>query len=329
MRLILSWDGRRIVAAEMASRRPLAARVLIGQPVARALELVPRLFSLCGQAQGVAAHLALGAAGGKIPDRTVLRDDERKVALEAIGEHLWRLLLDWPPMLGLPARKDEFLAWRRRLLAVTDLAGAARLGGELGEWLGAEAPLSAGRAASAASGDLLPWLTAEAWARQVIDEAFAEQPDFAGLPAETGPLARRAGDAEVARLSAAGQGVAARLAARYADLRFLASALVEPQRLAGWLDAAPVAENVGLARVETARGLLLHLTQVKDGRVGGYVIVAPTEWNFHPQGAFAREITGCPAASRDEAEGAAHRLALAIDPCVAYEIVVNEVAEDA
>ena len=36
---------------------------------------------------------------------------------------------------------------------------------------------------------------------------------------------------------------------------------------------------------------LLHLMQVKDGRVGRYVIVAPTEWNFHPQGAFVGELS--------------------------------------
>jgi coenzyme F420-reducing hydrogenase alpha subunit len=156
-----------------------------------------------------------------------------------------------------------------------------------------------------------------------MGDDFAEQPDFAGLPAETGSLARRVGDPGVAALHVAGQGVAARLAARYADLGFLAGALLEPQRLDGWLGAAQIGENVGLARVETARGLLLHLIQVKDGRVGRYVIVAPTEWNFHPQGAFVREIADCPASTRGAAETAARRLALALDPCVAYEIVIN------
>ena len=328
MRLSVSWDGQSIVAAEVANRRPLAARVLIGQPAERAVDLVPRLFSLCGGAQGVAARLALGAASGKAPNPDGLLVDGRSVALEAIGEHLWRLLLDWPPMLGRPASKDEFLVWRKRLLAVTDQPEAAALGEALGQWLSAEAPLSVEQTA-AEPGALLPMFDAVTWARQRIDEAYATAPTYASQPAETGALARRADDAEVARLHAAGQGVAARLAARYADLRFLAAALLEPPRLAGWLDAAPVAEGVGLARVETARGLLLHLTQVKDGRVGGYVIVAPTEWNFHPHGAFVREITGCPAASRTAAEQVARRLALALDPCVAYEIVVNEIGKNA
>ena len=323
LRLNLAWDGQRIVAAGIASSRPLVARILIGQPVERAVDLVPRLFSLCGQAQGVAARMAWHAARGAAFDTAGLRENGRRVALEAIGEHLWRLLLDWPPMFGLPARKDDFLFWRKRLLAADDQARAALLGDELGRWLLAEQRLLVERAVAVAPGALLPWLAAEAWAQQTMGDDFAGQPDFAGLPAETGPLARQVGDPGVAALHAAGQSVAARLAARYADLHFLAGALLEPQRLDDWLGAAQIGENVGLARVETARGLLLHLIQVKDGRVGRYVIVAPTEWNFHPQGAFVREMAGCPAASLAGAETAARRLALALDPCVAYEIVIN------
>lgn len=329
LRLSLAWNGQRIVAAAVASTRPQASRVLLGQPVARVLDLVPRLFSLCGQAQGVVARLACDAARGEMPDAAALLEDGRRVALEAIGEHLWRLLLDWPPLLGQPVRKDDFLVWRKRLLAVKDAAQGAVLGAELHIWLSAERPLSIEPGTALPPGTLLPMLTAEAWGRQGLDEGFAEQPTFAGLPAETGPLARRFGNGEVAGLHATGQGVAARLAARYADLYFLAAALLEPQKLAGWLDAVPLAGNVGLARVETARGLLLHLTQVKDGRVGRYVIVAPTEWNFHPQGAFVSEITGCPAASNTEAEALARRLALSLDPCVTYQIDVKRVADDA
>jgi Ni,Fe-hydrogenase I large subunit len=148
-------------------------------------------------------------------------------------------------------------------------------------------------------------------------------PTLAGQAAETGVLARQAGAPLVADLLAAGKRVAARIAARHAELDFLARGLLAPDLLNGWLDAAPLGEGVGLARVETARGLLLHLMQVKDGRVAAYVIVAPTEWNFHPQGAFVGEIVGSPAATRDEAEMLARRLALALDPCVNYEVVVE------
>ena len=86
------------------------------------------------------------------------------------------------------------------------------------------------------------------------------------------------------------------------------------------VDAATVAEGCGLACVETARGTLLHRIELEGERVARYVIVAPTEWNFHPQGAFVREIGATPARTRAEAVTAASRLALSLDPCVPFEV---------
>ncbi|MCB1966471.1 MAG: nickel-dependent hydrogenase large subunit, partial [Candidatus Accumulibacter sp.] len=111
---------------------------------------------------------------------------------------------------------------------------------------------------------------------------------------------------------------------RHADLRWLAQGLVQPARLSAWLDAAMVAEGCGLARVETARGTLLHRIELDGERVASYRIVAPTEWNFHPRGAFVREITGRRVATRAEAELAARRLALSLDPCVSFAVAVDD-----
>ncbi|MBL8373469.1 MAG: nickel-dependent hydrogenase large subunit, partial [Candidatus Accumulibacter sp.] len=47
LELTLTWDGKQIVAAEVVSTRPAVARALSGLPVARVLEFIPRLFSLC------------------------------------------------------------------------------------------------------------------------------------------------------------------------------------------------------------------------------------------------------------------------------------------
>ncbi len=325
MRLIVNWDGKSIVGARIAAARPLAARVLVGQSTEKALALVPRLFSLCGQAQGVAARLALQAAQGQTAGTEERENALRSVALEAAVEHLWRLLLDWPALLGGSARKSEFLFWRQRLLGVSDSLSAAKLGAELAAWLDREALPELGLATASAPGALLPWMNAGQWAQEAIDESFASRPRLAGQTAETGVLARQSGDAAVAKWREKGFGVTARIAARYADLRDLAKGLISPDRLAGWLDAAPFGENGGLARVETARGLLLHAVQAQHGIVQRYVIVAPTEWNFHPQGAFIGEIVGSPAPTRAQAETLARCLALALDPCVAFEVVVEEV----
>jgi hypothetical protein len=283
--------------------------------VAEAIALVPRLFSLCGVAQGAAARLATAAAQGE--DCTAIAEALcREVAREAIGEHLWRLLLDWPALSGRAQEKELFLRWRKRLLAVKAPQEEALLAQDLLQWLPSLAEFPCPERAVTAPAQLLPWRDAAGWAAASIDAAFAAKPTLAGQPAETGALARRAENVAVSPLLTAGRRVAARLAARHADL--------DPSLLYGWLGGASAGGGVGLARVETARGLLLHLTQVKDGRVEAYVIVAPTEWNFHPQGAFVGEIVGSPAATRDEAEMLARRLTLSLDPCVSYEVVVEE-----
>lgn len=321
--LTLTWNGKQIVAAEVVSTRPAVARALSGLPVARVLEFIPRLFSLCPRAQETAARLSLLAARG---EQTVSNAaaPALAVALEAIGEHLWRLLLDWPPLCGQPARQSEFLGWRQRLKGVADQADAAVLGGELAAWLAAERSPQVEDDVAVAGVALLPMQSAAEWQAHINVESFARLPTFAGQPAETGVLARRAGDAAVAGLLAAGHRLQARLVARYADLRWLAQGLADPARLATWLDATTLGEGCGLACVETARGTLLHQIQLDGDRIGRYIIVAPTEWNFHPQGAFVREIDARPAATRARAAMAARRLVVSLDPCVACELRIKD-----
>ncbi len=326
LKLTAVWDGECIVAARIASTRTAAARALVGRDADAAVALVPRLFSLCGQAQGLAARLALAAARGEAVDVASDGRLPREVVVEAIGEALWRLCLDWPALVApqqAAAAQDAFRHWRLRLLKAPPADDAA-LAADLLAALPGLLPASLPDDCAAAATPLLPFVAAADWAGQAVDATFAQAPTWNGAPAETGALARHAGEAAVATELAAGRRVAARLVARLADLRLLAEALVSPGRLAGWCGAVPLAAGVGLARVETARGLLLHMIQVKDDRVGRYVIVAPTEWNFHPQGVFAAELAGNPAATRDEAARRARRLALALDPCVNYEVGVED-----
>lgn len=317
--ITVGWDGARCVSATVTSSRAQAASALLGREAAAAVALVPRLFSLCGRAQGLAAHLALAAASGKQADFAGAR---REVVLEAISEHLWRLLLDWPRVLGAEPRLAAFRDWRKRLLAAAPADDASLVADLLAELPALVADLPEERSAVGAA--LLPTLATADWATLSIDDAFAGAPHWRDAPAETGALARQSADPRITTLLADGRRIAARIAARIADLRQLAAGLLDPGALSGWFDAVPLAPGTGLARVETARGLLLHLIQVNDGRVARYVIVAPTEWNFHPQGAFVGELVGCSAASREAAASLAGRLALALDPCVSYEVRVED-----
>ena len=99
---------------------PLGALIL-GRPVDEVAALLPRLFNLCRIAQGIAARMALG-----LPQR----DDGTALTAEILRDHLIRLCVTLPPLLGLPARAPagdplDILFGPLRGLPV-DLAGLRR-----------------------------------------------------------------------------------------------------------------------------------------------------------------------------------------------------------
>lgn len=153
------------------------------------------------------------------------------------------------------------------------------------------------------------------------DADFPERPCWHGEPAESGPWTR-AGRGEP--VTAAG-GVWLRLGARLADLAALACG-------AGLSHGAlRLADGEAIAWTEMSRGLLLHWTRLDDGprradtaRVAAYRVFAPTEWNFHPQGALGLAL----AQGRLGAEDA-KLAALALDPCLRFTVHADGVAAHA
>ena len=93
------WDGASVCGVDVRSSRPLAATVLKGKMPEQVMQIVPLLFGVCGRAQEAAAAAALNAARQVVPPHAVTLD--RQIACEAMQEHLWRMLLDWPKLLGL------------------------------------------------------------------------------------------------------------------------------------------------------------------------------------------------------------------------------------
>ncbi|MDR2155573.1 MAG: hypothetical protein LBE78_11230 [Burkholderiaceae bacterium] len=93
-----------------------------------------------------------------------------------------------------------------------------------------------------------------------------------------------------------------------------------------WLQwgALPTGDNQGLAWVEMARGLLVHqvsLERHNDGsaHVRACQVLAPTEWNFHPEGVAAQALAGLPA-HQDDTDAKAHLLMAAFDPCIPFRL---------
>jgi Ni,Fe-hydrogenase I large subunit len=85
--------------------------------------------------------------------------------------------------------------------------------------------------------------------------------------------------------------------------------------------ALPLGGGQAIAWCEMARGLLLHWVQLDaQHRVQDYRVLAPTEWNFHPEGALAQALTQL----NPTDAAAAWCLASAYDPCVDCSVNVQE-----
>nr|CRH04389.1 Conserved protein of unknown function [Candidatus Magnetococcus massalia] len=83
------------------STRPVgASRMLESRPVKAVLNLLPKLFTVCGMAQAVAGVRAMEMASATEVDPEVTLQRCQLVALETIKEHLWQILLQWPKALG-------------------------------------------------------------------------------------------------------------------------------------------------------------------------------------------------------------------------------------
>jgi coenzyme F420-reducing hydrogenase alpha subunit len=388
LRITLTRQDAHVRAVDIVSTRPLqAARVFETKTPEAVLQLLPLLYSICAMAQAQAAQVACERALGITPPRAVRLARELLVCLETAREHLWRILIDWPALIGedpqaalaapltrlLPEARNALFADGRAFgfevklhaadWALQDLAGTLdglleravfgchvrdwRAIGDkeaLDDWSGRSGGLAARvlrrlrengwETAGAVEPAFLPSLPDE-WLESRLHapdaEAFIARPDWERLPRETTPLARQQEVPLIrALLAGGGAGLLARMAALLVELaglparvRALSVAVREDRggvpEAPG--DAAPT--GVGLAQVEAARGRLVHRVELEQGCVRRYRILAPTEWNFHPDGAAARALLNLPARDTMLHRRLAASLIAAVDPCVDYDLVVN------
>lgn len=153
------------------------------------------------------------------------------------------------------------------------------------------------------------------------ESGFTRAPRWLGESAETGPWARlQDANPEAYRTPWL------RLGARLAELVRL-SLPDQPRRCgAQWLMCGSLVPQVGtgLAWVEMARGLLVHQVCVEGTDAGATIaschVLAPTEWNFHPQGSVARALEYLPEQITPAVQHRVDVLMTAYDPCVRYEL---------
>ncbi len=153
---------------------------------------------------------------------------------------------------------------------------------------------------------------------------FTQQPTWRNRPCETGALARCSSHPLVNALTGIhGSGLLTRHVARLVELAETPTAVRNVAALEEPLIHATRHEDGGLAEVETARGRLIHAIRLDGGRVLSYKILAPTEWNFHPEGVAAKALGNLQADGDAEIRVQAEQVIRAIDPCVGFEVRVH------
>ncbi len=169
----------------------------------------------------------------------------------------------------------------------------------------------------------------ELLARLNADNAdeFIARPEWRGTPQETTPLSRNLKHPLIQSLEKQyANGLITRWMARLVELARI------PRQIEDWLVKLEQANNqtltqpmlnTGLAQVEAARGRLIHRSQLKHDKIAQYQIIAPTEWNFHPEGLVANSLARLSAKDPAQLEQLARLVINTIDPCVGYELRIH------
>ena len=257
----------------------------------------------------------------------------RDLAAERVGEHL-RSTFATALAVGLPFEPGEIETLRAAFVATRP--GAPRIGLDaalalLG--LGGTPPLPASWAArmlgavgpETAAGGTVDALSADDDPAVLASLAaaggeFAARPHLPLRRPETGALARASGTDTPHD----------RLAARFAEIRHAAALLRDGAGSApdSWIASGTLPDRTGFAAVETPRGRMHHLVAVDaHDRVASCAVLAPTEWNFHPDGPFVRRLPGLHVGTGGAAAARIRWLIGLFDPCVACAVNLTEGAD--
>jgi coenzyme F420-reducing hydrogenase alpha subunit len=385
IRIDLFHSSGHATGVQIASSRPDAVtKVLIGKTQEQVLNIVPLLFTLCGNAQAYAALSACRAALGMEAERDADSAREMLVGVETLREHVWRILLDWPGFVGLVPDKKALAAllkfdalFKKHLFRHgeafkfdsrldIDAAKLTRLieeletlidasifnsrltdfqallsEAQLHDWLRKNDSLPAvllnylysrnWMAVGQNNVGCLPELDTDALNRQLQQEdlsTFTKTPRWQNSCFESTLLNRQLSQPLIADLySRYGNGLIVRVLGRLMEVALIPSQL---KHLFTQIknDATKPAQNVsgdgiGLAQVQAARGLLIHRLELRQERVYDYRIVAPTEWNFHPEGVVAQGLKQLRAKTPSDLQRQAELYINAVDPCVQYTLLLT------
>ena len=337
----------------ISNRRTDLSGFLNGKSPGEAISILPVVFNVCGKAHTHAAKMALGQHH---------HDSYLTVLCENAREHLIRIFTGWNidkktnmkqiqfgRIIGLVSSMETAIEKDRS--DIEGIAGeiTAFLHGNIfhcrpDDWLelktskqledwAARTPSIAARfihniyqknwqSIGSVEPYFLPDIPGEILSgemHQSYAHRFISEPKWSGHCCETGTLARNSRHPLITALAQKyGYGLLVRQIARLIELAKIPSDIT---RIWETLNAD---ENIpGFGQVETARGRLTHSVVLDDGVIVDYKILAPTEWNFHPEGVVARSLASLPLENENDLKDVAKMVIEAIDPCVAYDVRVQ------
>lgn len=244
--------------------------------------------------------------------------------IDALEEQMSAIVFGLPPARWLDLdSEDELAGWYRRTASI-----AARVLATIGE----EGLMDFGHSVVIR---LLPEITAAEFDGLLAPDAtgeFAARPYWHGQVYETGAVVRQQDHPLIQDLQRRyGNGLITRLVARLVELARLPP---EMRALTGRMRGhdqtpsphadAPLPLGTGIGIVEAARGRLVHRVELRRGAIQRYQILAPTEWNFHPEGPLVQGLYDRVVENREDLQRQTGMLVTALDPCVAHEVIVED-----
>ena len=177
-------------------------------------------------------------------------------------------------------------------------------------------------------------------------EAFTYQPDWQGNCHEVSWFSRQKHHAVIATLSSSrdsdngnsednngenNNGIYVRMLARLIEVADLMQKL-ERFFVQGALLQPILSNEKGLSHTEAARGRLTHYVELENKTIKRLTILAPTEWNFHPQGVAQQSlqnllVNNATAVDATILRRQADMVIHAIDPCVGYQLHIETTDE--
>ena len=286
LRIDLNWHDGQIRSVTPTLNRPLAkiSQWLRTMPPELACEQVSSVFALCGQSHALAAKLAHGLVQ---PDGRETRRLLQNVQLENWREGVIRMVEYW----NYPASDDEVLDLIKTLMrcSAMDEPDVSVLQEVWNNWLTAEREQHWKNRLKADLGERYGHLDIKLDSRP-LDEWLQNQAD--ALMDDT------KGRAE--------------------SVLAMSSGWINPHGLCRVADSEP-GSGTGLGEVRTSRGWLSH--HCDDIQ---WQITAPTDRHFGPYGESGwlnQQLTGV-SLSCDEAVSITTRIVQAMNPCVAFRVVL-------